>query len=85
MRLNIFLYIYCLYWEQSLYLCMYNFYIKLYKYGIFIFLFINWFWLRWVFIATHGLSLAATTRCGMRASHCSGFSCGAVALEHRTI
>ena len=38
-----------------------------------------YFWLRWVFIAPHGLSLLAarevTLHCGVRASHCSGFSC----------
>ena len=38
------------------------------------------FWLRWVFVAVRGLSLAAasggtTLRCGARASHCGGFSC----------
>ena len=35
-------------------------------------------WLRWVFVAALGLSLAAsgaTLRCGAQASHCSGFSC----------
>ena len=44
----------------------------------FIYLFI-YFWLRWVFVAVHGLSLVvargSTLRCGARASHCSGFSC----------
>ena len=38
-----------------------------------------YFWLRWVFVAAHGLSLVvvsgATLYCGARASHCSGFSC----------
>ena len=39
--------------------------------------FLKNFWLRWVFIAAHGLSLAA----GEGASHCGGFSCcGARAL-----
>ena len=52
-------------------------------YGFFL---INlFFWLRWVFVAVHGLSLAvasgATLHCGAQASHCSGFSCcGARAL-----
>ena len=46
-----------------------------------------YFWLRWVFIAAHGLSLVAvrTLCCGMRASHCGGFSCcGARAPGTRT-
>ena len=38
-----------------------------------------YFWLHWVFIAAHGLSLVAASRAtlcgGARASHCSGFSC----------
>ena len=36
-----------------------------------------YFWLHWVFVAAHGLSLVAgaTLRCGVQASHCSGFSC----------
>ena len=43
------------------------------------------FWLRWVFVAVHRLSLVAasgaTLHCGVRASHCGGFSCcGAQAL-----
>ena len=40
------------------------------------------FWLRWVFVASCGLSLDAaswsyssTLCCGARASHCCGFSC----------
>ena len=37
------------------------------------------FWLSWVFVAAHGLSLAVvsgtTIHCSARASHCSGFSC----------
>ena len=46
------------------------------------------FWLRWVFVAAHGLSLVAargaTLSCGAQASHCGGFSCcGARALERR--
>ena len=44
----------------------------------FIYLFI-YFWLRWVFVAAHGLSLVAaggaTLRCSMQASHYGGFSC----------
>ena len=43
-----------------------------------IYLFI-YFWLRLVFVAAHGLSLAAASGgyslCGARASHCGGFSC----------
>ena len=44
-----------------------------------------YFWLSWVFVAAHRLSLVvasgATLRCGARASHCGGFSCcGARAL-----
>ena len=41
-----------------------------------------YFWLCWVFVAAHGLSLvAASLRCGARASNCGGFSCcGARAL-----
>ena len=38
-----------------------------------------YFWLRWAFVAVHGLSLVAasgaTLRCGAQASHCGGFSC----------
>ena len=54
-----------------------------------IFFFINlfyfiYFWLRWVFIAACGLSLAAWSRGypSLRVwdSHCTGFSCGARAL-----
>ena len=50
----------------------------------FIYLFI-YFWLHWVFVAAHGLSLVATNgatlHCSVRASHCGGFSyCGARAL-----
>ena len=41
--------------------------------------FFFFFWLCWVFVAAHGLSLVAvrgaTLHCGARASHCSGFSC----------
>ena len=49
-----------------------------------IYLFI-YFWLCWIFVAVCGLSLVAaseaTLRFGVRASHCSGFSCcGAWAL-----
>ena len=44
-----------------------------------------YFWLRWVFVAAHRLSLVAVSRttllCGAWASHCGGFSCcGARAL-----
>ena len=43
-------------------------------------------WSRWVFVAAHGLSLAAASRaalcCGAWASHCRGFSCcGSCAAE----
>ena len=45
------------------------------------------YWLHWVFVAAHRLSLVAasgggaTLHCGAWASHCSGFSCcGAWAL-----
>ena len=46
------------------------------------------FWLHWVFVAVHGLSLVVASggcsSCGARASHCSGFSCcGAQALGAR--
>ena len=38
-----------------------------------------YFWLHWVFVAAHGLSLVAmrgaTLCCGAGASHCYGFSC----------
>ena len=51
----------------------------------FIYLFI-YFWLHWVFVAVCGLSVVrqagATLGCGVRASHCGGFSCcGAQALQ----
>ena len=48
------------------------------------------FWLRWVFVAARRFSLVAaragaTLRCGVRASHCGGFSCcRAWALGART-
>ena len=39
-----------------------------------------YFWLCWVFVAAHGLSLVvaagATLRCSAQASHHGGFSCG---------
>ena len=45
------------------------------------------FWLWGVFIAACGLSLVgmrgATLRCGAKASHRTGFSCGVWALGHR--
>ena len=45
------------------------------------------FWLCWLFVATYGLSLLATSQgyssCGASASHCGGFSrCRAWALGH---
>ena len=47
-----------------------------------------YFWLHWVFVAACGLSLVvesgAALHCGVRASHCGGFSCcGARALGTR--
>ena len=59
--------------------------------GLFVFCFVLFcfnFWLHWVFVAVHGLSLVvasgATLRCGAQASHCGGFSCcGARALGMR--
>ena len=51
-------------------------------------LFIYYFWLCWVFVSVHGLSLVAasggaTLRRSVRASHCGGLSCcGARAVEH---
>ena len=54
----------------------------------FIFYFLFYFWLCWVFVDAHGLSLVVASRgyfrCGVRSSHCSGFSCcGAQALGMR--
>ena len=51
-----------------------------YSYSLFFFLILFiYFWLRWVFVAARGLSLVAASRatlcCGVRASHCGGFSC----------
>ena len=43
-----------------------------------LFILFIYFRLRWVFIATHGLSLVAVSGgfcCGVRASRCGGFSC----------
>ena len=41
--------------------------------------FFSFFWLHWFFIAACWLSLVAASRgyscCGVRASHCGGFSC----------
>ena len=43
-----------------------------------LFIFIYYFWLRWVFVAALGLSLVAARgailRCSAWASHCGGFS-----------
>ena len=52
---------------------------------IFLKIYFIYFWLCWVFVAMHRLSIVAargaTLRCSVRASHCSGFShCGAWAL-----
>ena len=49
------------------------------------FIYIHYFWLRWVFVAACGLSLVAASRgyssLWCAASHCGGFSCcGARAL-----
>ena len=46
-----------------------------------------YFWLRWIFVALRGLSLVAGNRSDslvvmVQASHYSGFSCEAQALEH---
>ena len=51
----------------------------------FFLIYLFYFWLHWVSVAVCGLSLVVasgvTLRCGVRASHCSGFSCcGAQAL-----
>ena len=52
---------------------------------VFLLVFFFVFWLHWVFVAAHGLSLVAASggysSCGARASHCGGFSCGAQALD----
>ena len=47
-----------------------------------------YFWLRWVFVAACGLFSSCgeqrlLSNCSVWASHCSDFSCGARALEHR--
>ena len=39
----------------------------------FIYLFIIWFWLRWVFVVVHGLSLVAVSE-GYSSLRCMGFS-----------
>ena len=52
------------------------------KFILFIYLFI-YFWLRWVFVAEHGLSLVAASR-GYSSFRCGGYSsCGAWALGAR--
>ena len=43
------------------------------KVYLFIYLFIYYFWLRWVFVAVHGLSLVAASR-GYTLLQCAGFS-----------
>ena len=51
----------------------------------FFFKLVYYFWLPWVFIAVHGLSLVAANRgfsLVAQASHCSDFSCGAWAFGH---
>ena len=63
----------------------YYYYYCLYNKLLLTFFNIIYFWLRWVFVAAHGLSLVgragATLYCSARASHCGGFSCcGAQAL-----
>ena len=49
------------------------------KYILHTFIIFIYFWLCWVFVAGHGLSLVvvrwATLCCSIRASHCSDFSC----------
>ena len=55
---------------------------------MFFFKLINYFWLHWVFIAVHGLSLVVVSggysSLWCAASHCGGFSCcGARALGTR--
>ena len=49
--------------------------------------FFIYFWLHWVFVAVHGLSLVAlsggTLHCGMRAFHCYGFSLQSTGSGHK--
>ena len=65
--------------------CKYSQFLKYFFFlDKFIYLLID-FWLHWVFVVAHGLSLVvasgATLPCGVWASHCGGFSCcGARAL-----
>ena len=61
---------------MGFFVCFLNFYLFIY------------FWLHWVFAAVRKLSLVAewglTLCCGVRASHCGGFSsCRAQALGER--
>ena len=57
--------------NSIIFACLRNFFFNLFN--------LFYFWLCWVFIAVHGLSLVAVSggysSCGVRASHCSGFSC----------
>ena len=63
-----------------------NLFIYLFKIVQLSFFLINlfYFWLPWVFVAVHGLSLVAasgaTLHCCAQASHCSGVCCRARAL-----
>ena len=70
--------------------------IVVYLAGVFLFFIFKNFWLRWVFVAAHGLSVVAASggyslRCGARflGAQASVFvarglsSCGLRALEHR--
>ena len=60
---------------------------RLFPVGVILFYFFTFFfWLHWVFIAARRLSLVAgdTLHCGVRVSHCGGFSCcGARAVGAR--
>ena len=55
--------------------------------GALLFIYYFFLWPHWIFVATHGLSVAAErgllSSCGVWASHCGGFfCCGARALGH---
>ena len=51
--------------------------IYIYTHTYILFFFLLFFWLRWVFVTAHGLSLVAASRgcSSLRASRCGGFSC----------
>ena len=63
---------------------LHNFLLSLFLKKYFIII-VFYFWLHWVFVATHGLSLVAASRgyflcsCGGRASHCVS----PLVVEHR--